>query len=264
MKIPVPTKIKRHQQEGGHWYSPTGELVTQVPSADGKKLVTTTLRQARKLGLFPSVTTILKSISSYGLVNWQIENGIKTAYMNPPMKDETEDNWLDRIIEESREITRHAAERGTEIHAAIEKYLESGKLPKDDVLKASCQGVKGLLDGSKYEVETPFCSKRLGWAGRADITTEHSVIDIKTVEMNKKSYSWPYFKHGLQLAAYAMGLNMHSARLINIYVCRLSGTCKAIEWGIDTRYAPEELKRAYGHLYEAWVIEKRFDPRKES
>ena len=51
-------------EANSHWYDKDGVPCHEVPKASGKGKTKTTLTQARKLGLFPSVTTIFKILDN--------------------------------------------------------------------------------------------------------------------------------------------------------------------------------------------------------
>ena len=57
--------------ESGHWYTQEGEPMYTIIGANGKER-NTTLRDAKKENLVPSVTTILGMIAKPSLENWKI------------------------------------------------------------------------------------------------------------------------------------------------------------------------------------------------
>ena len=59
------------QDNGGHWYSRTGEPMHWVKRASGEGTRPTTLADARKLDLLPSVTTILRTLDKPPLNRWK-------------------------------------------------------------------------------------------------------------------------------------------------------------------------------------------------
>ena len=59
---------KKLSMGGGHWYTVTGKACHTQPKTKGDGERSTTLRDARKLKLKPSVTTILGATVSPGLV----------------------------------------------------------------------------------------------------------------------------------------------------------------------------------------------------
>ena len=67
------------REPSSHWYFPDGTPLHQVPRADGKGSRPTSLRDARKLGLFPSVTNVLSILAKPGLEAWKQEQAILAA-----------------------------------------------------------------------------------------------------------------------------------------------------------------------------------------
>ena len=78
----------------------------------------TTLADARKLGLVPSVTTILKVLAAPALESWKIEQACLALLTSPRQADERDDAFVKRILQTDRvqdQEAAAAAERGTEI-----------------------------------------------------------------------------------------------------------------------------------------------------
>ena len=62
-------------QESGHWYDTDGNSQYTIVGANGKTR-NTTLRDARKNGFVPSVTTVLNIAAKPALENWKIKQAI--------------------------------------------------------------------------------------------------------------------------------------------------------------------------------------------
>ena len=60
--------VKEKTSESGHWYTKDGTPAYTTMGKTGER--NTTLRDARKLGLLPSVTTIIGQLSKTGLNTW--------------------------------------------------------------------------------------------------------------------------------------------------------------------------------------------------
>ena len=60
--------IKDQTSESGHWYDDQGNPAYEIIGANGKQR-NTTLRDAKKLGLLPSVTTVLGVAAKPGLTD---------------------------------------------------------------------------------------------------------------------------------------------------------------------------------------------------
>ena len=104
--------------ESGHWYTIDGKPMYTIVGKNGK-IRNTNLKDARKLNLVPSVTTILDVAAKPGLVNWQVNQGIQAALTLPRKIDETDEEFLHRVRQDSKEQAEKAAEEGTKIHADI-------------------------------------------------------------------------------------------------------------------------------------------------
>ena len=106
--------------ESTHWYTRDGLPMYTVPSKKDGSPRNTTLRDARELNLIPSVTTILNVAAKPGLTAWLQEQAILAALTLPRDEDEPESVWLKRVVQDSKQQGKDAADKGTEIHEAIQ------------------------------------------------------------------------------------------------------------------------------------------------
>lgn len=214
--------ILSYASESGRWYHKDGRPCETVMGANGVERAAT-LRDARKLDLLPSTTSILKVLARPGLDNWKIEQSILSALTLPRHGGETDQEFISRIKFDSKEKARKAAERGTALHTAIEKWL-SGQAPEARFLR-HCEAVERVLSDLGLKVADARCEKSFalpekGYGGRVDLHFfgPDWVLDIKskpTIEDGKK-LAWP--EHPCQLSAYGMGLGMKEPRCANIFV----------------------------------------------
>jgi len=123
------TTIIARSAESVHWYKQDGGPQYTVKAKDGSDRPTT-LRDARKLNLVPSVTTILKIAAKPGLEAWKQEQMLLAALTLPRNAGETEKDLIARIVADSKETAKRAAERGTRVHESIEAWFE-GVRPVD-------------------------------------------------------------------------------------------------------------------------------------
>ena len=110
---------KKKPAESGHWYTQEGEPMYTIIGANGKER-NTTLRDAKKDSLVPSVTTILGMIAKPALENWKINQALNSALT----LEQEKMNRLSLCLQMSNKILKdrtEAAEQGTKIHAMIEK-----------------------------------------------------------------------------------------------------------------------------------------------
>jgi hypothetical protein len=71
-----------------HWYDKDGNAVFEVAKAKGGGMRATTIADARKLNLYPSVTTVLSVLSKPSLDDWKLQQVAERAYSNPPQDNE--------------------------------------------------------------------------------------------------------------------------------------------------------------------------------
>ena len=230
-----------HAAENTHWYTKDGEPAYEVPAAKGGNRPTT-LRDARKLGLVPSVTTIIRCAAAPGLERWKQEQVLHAALTLPRLPDQSESDWIEKVWADSKEQGKKAAERGTAIHAAIQGYYE-GKTP--DVAFGTCvSGTEKAIFESfgeqDWDAEASF-SHTSGYGGKIDLSAASGIVaDFKTTEKPLDDLkTWD--EHAMQLAAYREGLKMPSARCAIVYVSVTEpGKARVIELPED------ELKQGWG------------------
>ena len=116
------TTIIARSAESVHWYrAEDGKPQYTVPAKDGSDRPTT-LRDARKMNLVPSVTTVMKIAAKPGLDVWKNEQLLLAALTLPKVEGETEKEFIARVVSDSKETGKRAAERGTRIHESIERW----------------------------------------------------------------------------------------------------------------------------------------------
>lgn len=178
-----------------------------VERADGKGNRPTTLRDARKLGLLPSVTTILKILHKQALVDWLINQSVMTVLTAPRKAGEDIDAFVHRVlVSEAQQDaeSQKARDLGTDIHAALEAALQ-GKPVDDERLRGYIEGPLAKLREVGSVVATEKILVGDGYAGKTDAILGASgleiLVDFKTAKKLPEKGSWP--EHRLQLAAYA-------------------------------------------------------------
>ena len=110
--------------ESGHWYTKEGQPAYTVIGANGKERATT-LRDARKENLVPSVTTILKVANNPVLNQWIQKQVLLAALTLPRLEGENDESFIARVMEDSKQQGRDAADLGTAIHASIQAFLRA-------------------------------------------------------------------------------------------------------------------------------------------
>ena len=215
--------IKR--ESASHWYLSDGTPFHETERADGKGLRPVTLRDARKVRAFPSVTNILSILAKPGLDAWRIEQGIVAALTLPRRDDETLDAFAKRVVTDRSAQVTQAADLGSAIHAACEVYANSKALPESPAVAALFAPVRAWFDA---DVERIDCIERVvthpewGYGGRLDMvaklksTDSWAVVDFKTQKVKRDAKgalkptfyeTWP-----LQLEAYRQAILAEATR----------------------------------------------------
>lgn len=232
--------------ESTHWYSRDGIPRYTIIGSNGKER-NTTLRDARKEGLVPSVTTILKVASNPVLVQWMQKQILMAALTLPKVDGESEDEYIARIINDSKEHGRSAANVGTDIHNAVQSFYE-GK--SDNTYTEHRKGCVRALQAHYGDVvwisERPF-GHEMGFGGKCDLHSPQGdgiVVDIKTKDFSDPEKIDGYDEHLMQLSAYRVGLGIPNARCSNVFVSRtVAGLSVVKDW------SEEDLARGWLMFY---------------
>ena len=261
------TTIIARASEGTHWYrAEDGAPQYTVKAKDGSDRPTT-LRDARTMNLVPSVTTVLKVASKPGLEVWKNEQMLLAALTLPKKPHESEQEFIARIVADSKETAKKAAERGTRVHESIEAWYEGARMDIEhrDIAEAFEKKVFdhfGTHPFQEWKTETAFASN-LGYGGKVDLYCLPDetaplgiVIDAKTKEFGPDDKVEGYDEHMMQLAAYRHGLGIPHARCANVFASVSSpGLIKVVEW------SEEDLRRGwemFQHLLGYWKIKNNF------
>jgi hypothetical protein len=232
-----------------HWYTRTGQPMHTVEGKDGQPRPTT-LREARKLSLVPSVSTILAIMAKPAITNWKVRHGLQAGWeagrVGAPME---------AAVSKMEERLSKAADTGTRWHWIIENALrrlaegrdsvEYGEMPP-----AALDAVLGWVTGEfgiNYMVEFPFATPEYG--GCIDLLAQDAVVDFKTSE---NPSSWP--EHGYQLAGYnrAMG----KKECVNLLISTSEpGLIKPVYWSAEKQLANLAVFNAALNL---WQIVKQY------
>jgi hypothetical protein len=255
---------KNFASESGHWYDKDGNPAYTVPYADPSKGErSTTLRDARKFGFFPSVTTVMGVCAKPGLERWKVNNAIDSALTLPVKDGESLDAYKQRVIIDAQEQASKAAELGTEIHGALENYFRTGTVHAnyEKIITATDFAISEAFPECRGEAERSFTSRDHGYGGKVDFCSfdKELVIDFKTKEFGEddKRIHWP--EQVYQLAAYAEGLGMDLdvVTLANVFVSvNNPGLVKIHIWKTDHR----QDFRTFKMMLELWKCLKDYDP----
>ena len=256
------------QVPSAHWYTRDGNPLHEMLKKDGEGTRATTLADARKLGLLPSVTSIIGVLDKPALANWKMDRAALAAVANPKQTDESEEYWLARVRSAAMQEAATAADIGSEVHDAIDRCL-GGEEYKPG-LEVYLAPVKEWLAAEKIEIierEVVVASASEGYAGRVDAffndrEKKFGAIDWKTrkTKPTEKKIQ-PYDGQAMQLAAYLAARigagNLNKVRAINVYI-------STTEPGRISVYEHADLIGEYKAFLAAchlWRHLKGYDPR---
>ena len=241
--------------EGGHWYTKAGEqaYTTSNKSKPGTERPTT-LRDARKLLLLPSVTGIIDLTAKPALERWKQEQILLSALTLPKVPGEHLDDFAVRVREDSKEQAKVARETGTAIHGSLELAFQGKSYQGHERVVA---GVKCALVShfglQKWKPERSFAHP-LGYGGKVDLWSDATVIDYKAKEKFAKKMA--YDEHAMQLNAYRHGLGLPTARIANVFVS-WTGEVEIHEW--DDEAENERYWGMFQDLLRYWQKFKKYD-----
>tara|TARA_R100001463_G_scaffold135809_1_gene199731 strand:+ start:3490 stop:4362 length:873 start_codon:yes stop_codon:yes gene_type:complete len=200
--------------DGGHWYYPDGRSLHTVPKKDGTGERNTTKADARKLGLFPSVTAITKIVANPSLDRWKQNQMLEACVNNPIVGGEDTEEYGDKMRQFAQKKMVDARAFGSLYHNAIDELNKTGFLDSkyDEIKPFVKHYIQWTRDHSVSFVDTEFVcvNNKLGYAGQVDglavVDGKLTLLDYKTQDVKedakgnlKPNYydSWVW-----QLAAY--------------------------------------------------------------
>jgi hypothetical protein len=225
----------------------------------------TTLRDARKLGLVPSVTNILGVIAKPELTAWLQEQAVMAALTLPRQPGESEDDFARRVVADSRSTRDTAADFGTAFHHGAERVARTLEVDPAHPAAAWLGHYRDWFQTKVRRVhwtEKVLVHQEWGYAGTADLLIEHVVhgltlVDFKTTKIKAGAKVKPYSTWCYQLAAYRRALGQ-PVRCVNLIINSLEPAAP-----IEHVWSEGEVARG-GAAFEAarrlWSIEKNYDP----
>lgn len=220
--------IKSSDSEAGHWYKQDGTPAYRIEGKNGKER-NTNVRDARALGLVPSVTTVLGLVAKPGLNTWLQQQVLLAALTLPRIAGETEENWLERVMSDSKSTGRDAADRGTQMHGVLERFYRGERDDFPVYVDQVDLTIKAHFgQDHQWIAERSFAYQ--GFGGKVDLISDNIVIDFKSKDKIDKVV--PYHEQIMQLAAYRIGLGKPTARCANVYFTA-DGTVQLIEHSED-------------------------------
>ena len=261
-KEPTNSRLVATDQ-AGHWYTAEGDSAHVVIGKNGKER-NTTVADARQMGLYPSVTSVLGIMDKPQLTAWKIEQAIMSSLTLPKEADETLETYARRVVKDSKESTTKAAEHGTRMHEQAENILMGRAVCKDEDLQPYIATFKKWADENVEK--TYWCEKALvgaGYAGRCDAYVKlkgigDAIIDLKNRKVNPK-YS-PFYETSdcPQLWAYRTASENPKAACVSIVLASNdSSKLMTRVWEDDELY---QAGIAFNALLRVWSWVKGYTP----
>lgn len=252
--------MKEYASEAGHFYTKDGQPAYEIENKSKPGTYRpTTVRDAKKLGLFPSVTTILKVIAKPGLDAWKLQQVLLASLTLTQMDGESLEDFAVRVMADSREQGLKAMELGTIIHGEIEKYFSGSPVLAEH--KGRCEAVESAIysvfGGQDWKAERSFAWPEFGYGGKVDLHSEKYVIDFKTKDFDENNLPTTYDEHAMQLAAYRNGLGVPDAGCAIVFVATKTDLVHIVE------IRESEIERGwemFKHALRYWQELKKYKP----
>lgn len=269
--------ITKPSTNGSHWYALDGKPVHTLPTKDGDGVRPTTIRDARKMGLLPSVTNIIGLLDKPQLTRWKMREAAKAALsVPPPQGEEPLDRFADRAIEHAMSQVTEAADLGSRIHGAIENIIRgSAEQPSAEIVPYIKPVVAWMREvGIRVtHSEIVLVNPMHGYAGRVDAlftwgeadAPNMGILDFKTKKTKADDKIEAYDEHVLQLAAYA-AVHYGPKYLDRVLAANLfisSTEPGRMELVKHDKGRLVEAYHAFTQMCAIWRFRKGYDPRPE-
>jgi hypothetical protein len=254
-----------------------GKPCHTVPNKDGDGTRTTTLRDARKLNLLPSVTTIIGILDKPQLTKWKMREAAKAAIAIPgPQGEEPLERFADRAIEHAMSQVGEAADLGTKIHNAIENLMRGSAEEPSEQMQPFVKPVLEWMRSVGVKVthsEIVLVNAVHGFAGRVDAlftwgdpgAPNMGILDYKTTKTKPEQKVEAYDEHTLQMAAYAAThygpAYLNRVVAANIFISTTEpGRIEVVKHDKERLV---EAYEAFTQMCALWRFRKGYDPRPE-
>lgn len=248
----------------GHFYNKNGEPCYQIERSDGQGLRDTTLRDARKLNLYKSVTTVMQMLRSLPIEIWKIQQ-LEKAFKDFPF-DIGEDDveiYFKQMVKVSENISEQTRQTGHEIHASLENYYKYGVfLGHVKICQAVVDFIKFEFGNIVWIPEKTFVYSTFGGCVDLHFNSDNRkiVLDFKTKYKNDVKKWLLYDEHKMQLAAYRNGLLMPDAECYDLFISndtpKLLKLCRVDEKDLQKSWKMFQLLNDFYDLSNNYFPEK--------
>jgi hypothetical protein len=272
----------KFKEASSHWYARDGTSVHTVPCVSPRNRTRTerptTLADARKLNLLPSVTTIARLFPADGLQNWKQEQIIMSALTTPRMPGDTDESFVKEVIRCAQEQASKAAEVGTRRHMLCERWnkawfggWENGSISMDGVEPGDVQFCEPYYqwfrDNVKSVLRSEFIviNQVLGYGGKVDLECVLNDGRRCIVDLKNRAKPAVYDSDCIQLAGYAEAMRDQPAQAgtselpycISVVLGTKEPSILVREWDINEQIHAYE---SFALCHELWVRSKDYRP----
>ena len=258
-----------------HWYTLDGKPLHTMKLASGEGERPTTLADAKRLGLLPSVSEIKGVLGKPGLEKWKVKQ-VALASMRLTRKgEETDEYFSGRIIEEAFRQVDDAAKLGSSIHREIERFFKHDwkeEFMADPKFGTYVSPVINWMISKDIHVENPeavIVNQTYGYAGTSDCPFRWKkgagigVLDYKSRKTKPGEPCEPYDGEAMQIAAYAAAYwkeeNLKYCWGANIYISTTEpGRVDLVMYRPEMLVAEFEI---FKMCCAIWRHSKQWDPR---
>jgi hypothetical protein len=217
-----PTKSASSMRSSQHWYDP--KTLEARHGAD--------LREAKKFGYLPSVTTVLKILPQDNLAKWKAEQVCIAAFSTPRLPDEPDATFIARVMAFADEEARNAADVGTRRHDIIERFNCGETIyPGNPDLPFIQPYIEwwGAKVRRVISCEQVVANLQMGYAGKLDILCEMEDGSVAVVDIKNRKRTGTYPNDLAQLAAYQSAVG-DADRSISVVLGTQSPSILVKEW----------------------------------
>ena len=253
-----------------HWYDRSGSSRYEVEGKNGS-LRPSTLRDARKFGWVPSVSTVWSDVIAKPMLNkWIQTELLKEFHLQVKERggsgvtlgfDDLESLTRSQFNASQQKVMK----RGTDIHNYLEMFFKKeGSIPTQilPLCEAVAYKLSEVCGDQDWEVEKSFAHPS-GYGGKTDMCSDEWVIDFKTKEFpdNPNVKKMVYDDHAVQLAAYDQGLvNTLTTprRLLNLFIdVKDANAPRVLEWEHEDT---DRYRQMFNSALSLWKLSKKYNP----